>query len=79
MAATYQAGIQGICGDLERVSKKSGENDKRYFDRLVEEYKNKNNVPFRFIKAWEYLKDLPDFGYEVQVQVLRGARRPLPE
>ena len=67
MAATYQAGIQGICGDLERVSKKSGENDERYFDHLVEEYKNKNNVPFHFIKAWEYLKDLLDFSYEVQV------------
>ena len=52
---------------LNGFPKKSGENDERYFDRLVEEYKNKNNVPFRFIKAWEYLKDLPDFGYEVQV------------
>ena len=34
---------------------------------LLEEYKNKNNVSFCFIKRWEYLKDLPDFGYEVQV------------
>ena len=50
---------------LNGFPKKSGENDECYFDHLVEEYKN--NVPFRFIKAWEYLKDLPDFGYEVQV------------
>ena len=67
MAATYQAGIQGICGDLEWVSKKKWRERRALLRPLLEEYKNKNNVPFCFIKGWEYLKDLPDFGYEVQV------------
>ena len=67
MAATYHAGIQGICGDYERVSQKKWRERRALLRPLLEEYKNKNNVSFCFIKSWEYLKDLLDFGYEVQV------------
>ena len=51
---------------LNGFPKKSGESDELYSYRLGEEYKNKNKAPFRFVKAWEHLKVLPEFGYEVQ-------------
>ena len=68
MAATYQAGIQGkFAAILIGFPKKKWRERRALLRPLLEEYKNKNNVPFHFIKGWEYLKDLPDFGYEVQV------------